>query len=424
MFGTIIKQLRGITGLITVPGIIAMVLWLTAWPFLQIDQKFAFSDLRPYQGALAIDYDTATNVLGTIASASITTLSLVYSIVLVVFTLAAGNIAPRLLQRFTSDRVNQVTAGLLGGTYLFALTILHQTRVEFVPSLSIAAAFFLAAITVLQLIYFMHAVAKSVTIDEEVAEISKSLETRLSAIVANEDEQYEKPEDYDGPWVDVSTDVAGYLTAIETKYIVAAAAIEQTAVDIISKPGTFLLREQIFARFQSRDLTQEKIDALSDVIRKHCQFSPARDAEDDVEYSVNLLVEIALRALSPGVNDTYTAITCVDRISAAYQDIVKRGLRARAARDDEGHTRLTIEGTDVGDLINTAFNPIRRAASNNALMIQNLCDALVRLHKIAGPEIAPSLERQLCLTIEEFRRSDPLEDDIAFLEKRFHEILA
>ena len=169
MIGRALRQLGSVRGLITVPGALALTLWLSAFIALRLDRMLARSDAVELYRILQTDYETAVTILSTISGASITTLSLVYSLVLVVFTLAAGNIAPRLLRRFTGDRVNQVTAGLLGGTFLFSLTILHQTGPDTVPGVSIAIAFCLAVIAVLQLIFFVHTVSRSVTIDEEIA---------------------------------------------------------------------------------------------------------------------------------------------------------------------------------------------------------------------------------------------------------------
>lgn len=124
MRSSIFEKLLSVRGLITVPGAIAIALWMMSFPLLWLDARFD-DELVGFFGEIAkLPYETARPLLTTIAAAAITTLSLVYSIVLVVFTLAAGTIAPRLLKWFTADKVNQVTAGMFGGTFLFALTVL------------------------------------------------------------------------------------------------------------------------------------------------------------------------------------------------------------------------------------------------------------------------------------------------------------
>ena len=416
MIRQVLGKLGSLTGLITIPGSLALVLWLLAWPSLHLDRSGGV-------GLPSMESGTAISFLGTVSSAAITTLSLVYSIVLVVFTLAAGNIAPRLLRRFTKDRVNQATAGLLGGTYLFSLTVLHETRTDFVPAFSIAMAFVLAAITVLQLIFFVHTVSKSVTIDEEIAAISRQLAAQLAAIVADEEEVSHERLDIDRQdWVKVVAPKAGYLTAIDHQRILSSATDADTVVMINAKPGSFLLQGQPFCSIRRTDGDEAMVGVRSAVLAS-CRFSPSRGSQDDVEYAVNLLVEIALRALSPGVNDTYTAIACVDQLSAAYQDVVTKGLRERGMADADGNLRLMVEGLSVADLINTAFNPLRRAASGNALMLINLGDGLSRLHAVANDAVREELRRHLRLLIEEFEHTDPLAHDAAFLRDRYADLV-
>ncbi|MGB7433629.1 MAG: DUF2254 domain-containing protein [Ahrensia sp.] len=418
-----------IKGLITVPGAIALVLWLMAWPTLSADIWYDANAKPPLNGSLDISLGTGLNVLTTIATASITTLSLVYSIVLVVFTLAAGNIAPRLLQRFTKDRVNQVTAGLLGGTFLYALTVLHQTDAGFVPSISIAFAMLLSVLTVLQLIFFVHTVSRSVTIDEEVAAISEQLEHRLERIIKDNQESEGDERRFDeqrlkGDSVHhVYAPVPGYLTTIDAASICQAASVADTIVKITVKPGTFLLDGQPFASFQAQDLDDETIEQVDAAITENVLFSSSRGSENDIEYTVDLLIEIALRALSPGVNDTYTAIACADRLSAAFRNAVRYDLESQIVSDDDGVVRMVIAGVNISDLLNTAFNPLRRAASSNALMLQNLGDALVRLHAVANDDIKPMLQEQVELLIAGYRQSDPLPGDLEFLQHRFADII-
>ena len=117
------KRVLTLGGLGTVPGFIALGIWFLSIPSMAIDAYYP--GLAGSIGWTAINYDTASDLVSLIGTASITTLGLVYSIVLVVFATAASNIGPRLLQRFTGDRINQITAGLFGGTYLGCLGALH-----------------------------------------------------------------------------------------------------------------------------------------------------------------------------------------------------------------------------------------------------------------------------------------------------------
>ncbi|MCK5744985.1 MAG: DUF2254 domain-containing protein, partial [Oricola sp.] len=274
------RQLLFLRGLITVPGGIALTIWLSAFPLLWIDHAFKASMVSWFGIAAEMTPDTARTLLSTIAAAAITTLSLVYSLVLIVFTLAAGNIAPRLLKRFTSDRVNQVTAGLLGGTFLFALSVLYRTGPDLVPPLSIAGAAFLAVISVLQLIYFVHAVSRSVTIDEEIAAISDRLEKRIAMMVRDEEEQAsERSSANDFPY-SVEASSSGYLNAVDEKALLALAVEQDFAIRLRFKPGDFIIETQTLA-YLSRYPEAEQSDLIAERLRDSLLILPLRDAVDD-----------------------------------------------------------------------------------------------------------------------------------------------
>lgn len=319
MANTLTTRLLGLRGLITVPGTMALAIWSLAPVLLEIDQRYPdFSAKKPF-AAFFTHYDTATATLATISSAAISTLALVYSLVLVVFTLAAGTIAPRLLKRFTNDRVNQITAGLFGGTFLYALTVLHQTNPSFVPTISISAAFALAAMSVLQLIFFVHSVSRSVAIDEEIAAISEQLEKRVAGIVRTNEK--EKPNRQDLPAatdLSVTSRASGYISFLADDELTHLASSHALFIDMKVRHGEFVVAGQAIAEIAG-DFELEKKSEIQDAVRGSVTLSPARGSVEDIEFALSILLEIALRALSPGLNDTFTAIACVDRYGSAHR---------------------------------------------------------------------------------------------------------
>ncbi len=416
MFRSLHRHFINIRGLITVPGTIALAIWAFSVPLLWLDHQYGPQVETAFGSVLGLSHEIAANVLSTIATAAITTLSLVYSLVLVVFTLAAGNIAPRLLKLFTSDRVNQVTAGLLGGTFLFALTVLYRVRPDFVPVLSVAVAIVLAALFVLQLIYFVHTVSRSVTIDEEIASISAQLERRILEMVREEEEETSNPRPpLDFPYR-IATGESGYLNAVDEDALYQLACKHDLTVRLLSKPGEFVLEGQAVAKASRMpdDLDGEFDRAIRDALL----ILPSRTAIGDIEYSINLLLEIALRALSPGVNDTFTAIASLDRMSAALSAAVRHGLRTRDVSDEDAVVRVEIPGLSLDDMLNTAFHPLRQAAAGNMLMMQHIADALTRLHEIGNQRAQALISSHGTLLLASCKASGPLDEDYAFLEQR------
>jgi len=401
-----------LNGLLGVPGAIAVFLWLLAIPLVWVDLQFTIvGDPLPFW--LAISTDTARSLLTTIATAAITTLGMVYSIMLVVFTLAAGNIAPRLLQRFSRDRVNQITAGLLGGTFLYSLTVLRATGPDLQPEFSIATAFLLAAMSVLQVIHFVHSVSRSVTIDAEVAKISEQLEHQVNTLLVETGADIDDFEESNLDAV-VRAKQSGYVTALEEKSLLRLARHHDTSIAVRVAPGDFVLAGQILAVAGFDNDNAEAAAAVHSAI----VLKPYRGAVDDIRFSIRILLEIALRALSPGVNDSFTAVTCADRIAAALVKPVSEGLRGDVRCDENGVARLKVPGLSLEDLLNMTLHPLRQSARGNVLMLDHLAVVLNSLYAIAGTDAKELISNHGKALLETARAGDPIESDFEFLRQR------
>lgn len=414
-------------GFITIPGAGALLIWAGSAVTLGLD----YSGLLPLAKLPLFDswmpYETALAVLGTIAAAAITTLSLVYSLVLVVFTLAAGTIAPRLLQRFTNDRVSQLTAGLLGGTFLFALTVLSATSPVFVPLLSAAVVFLLAAISVLQLIYFVHAVSVNVMIDQEIAAISLDLENKMADMVgtdeAAENASLPMPEEFD---FTLDSRESGFLSIPDVASLASFAAKEDIVIDLCAMPGDFINEGSPLARVAARQgpVAEEQRDDIGSSICSQVLLTPVREDYKDTVFSLNLLLEIALRALSPGVNDTFTAIACTNRLSEALAYPVAKGIKENIHLDQDAIPRLRIPGLTLEDLLLKSLQPIRLAAANNHLMLVNLAGLIRRLYAVARNDRA----RQVLIghaydLIATYKNTNPLDRDLEDLKAHLVHVL-
>jgi uncharacterized membrane protein len=407
-----IWSLVTLNGLLGVPGAIAVFIWLLAIPLVWLDTSFNIvGDPLPFW--LAISTDTARSLLSTIATAAITTLSMVYSIMLVVFTLAAGNIAPRLLQRFSRDRVNQVTAGILGGTFLYSLSVLRATGPDLRPEMSIAVAFILAAVSVLQVINFVYSVSRSVTIDAEVAKISEQLEHQVNVLLA-ETGTGQDSFDEDALVTSIRASESGYVTMLDEAALLRLARHHDTSIAVRVAPGDFVLAGQELA---VAGFDQDDKDAAATVISS-ISLQPYRGAVDDIRFSIRILLEIALRALSPGVNDSFTAVTCADRIAAALVKPVSEGLRGDVRCDENGVARLKVPGLSLEDLFNMTLHPLRQAARGNILMLDHLGKVLNSLHAIAGPEAKRLIKAHGKALLETARAGDPIGSDLGFLRQR------
>lgn len=389
-----------VRGFVTMPGSISLLGLAVASLSIWFDQTS--QDLL---GIAPFSAEVSRTVLSTLTGAAMTALSLVYSMVLVVFTLAAGTIAPRLLERFAKDRTNQVAVGSLGALFLHSLTALSMT--EGPQLLPVLAAGVMALHSIMFLLFFVDRVSRRITIDEEVSSIAHELDAQLRRAAARssglDDEEMVLP---GGAEATIRAERSGYLCRIDVDALTKQAQALGGVVDFIASPGDPVLEGDVIARAIGGDAANLAADAAATIV-----IADRRTADGDLRFSVNLLVEIALRALSPGVNDSFTAIACIDRLTASLAAAADRGLSPGVYCDDRGAARVIVPKTDIADLIATAFDPIRRNCQGNGLVCEALIAALRRLVPHLGTSAADAAERQITLILSGAEASAMLSED-------------
>lgn len=388
---------------LTIPAGIALVIGSLPFPIVLAERAFAGGAFSPF--VLQLDAASARTLLSVVATGAMTALSLAYSLVLVVFTLAAGNIGPRLLKRFSSDLVNQITAGVLGGTFLYALSSLLCVRHDFVPKATVTGAVLLAVMSVLQLIYFVRNVSKSVSVDDEIAQISKRISVMLDTVGRTSSDR--TVPDHSDFYHTVRSEQAGYVGRIDRKALVACAAENDFAIWIKHPPGSFVLPNSTLL-----DLSRDAEPETEDRLRSLVPLEPARSDDQTVTFSINLLVEIALRALSPGVNDIFTALAVVNSLSNIFAEMSDEDYEPIVLCDDGGSVRLVLAGLTMKQLVGQAFHPLRRAAGANILMAQGLARAFARLHSTESKRMRKVIVNHARLLITELHGHRHLDEDV------------
>lgn len=360
--------------------------------------------------------DRAVTVFQVVAGSAMTALTLIYSLTLLTFTLAAGNIGPRLLQRFTSDLTIQTTAGIFGGTFLFAINAIFASGDGPVLPLTATVAFLLAIVMVAQLVWFVRVVATNVNIDEEIAQIGRTLETDIDRLVAHSGaDRFDRDE---GGTI-LAADRDGYVGTVQVETMAGLAREHGLHVELMVRIGLFLLRETPLLRVSGgQDLDEDTRHALLGAV----SITPARAHGQTADFSINLLLEIALRALSPGVNDTFTAITCLDRLVAGLRAPVARNIDARFFCDDEGAARVFVPGLTAQDMIRSVFAPLRNVVGRNLLMAERMVLAIDRLYQVADPELHPALRREADLLLQTLRANGMHDDEAARIEELIRQI--
>lgn len=321
-------------------------------------------------------------VLSTVAGSMMTITSVTFSITIVALQLASSQFGPRLLRNFMRDRGNQVSLGTFIATFTYCLLVLRTVNGtedrRFVPHISVTVGLILALTSLGVLIYFIHHAAASIQAENVIANVGRDLDQAITRLFP--ESVGEGPSGRAGEGATPTGDsrrvvsaVSDYLQNIDLDRLMELARNHDVVIGIPHRPGKFLIAGGDLARVWPGDRLD---DEIAEKIRRAFYLGPIRTLTQDVEFAIDQLVEIAVRALSPGVNDPFTAINCVDRLGAALVVLAGREIPSSFRYDDEGRLRLITNASTVAGLVNAAFDQVRQAARNDAAVTIRLLETI------------------------------------------------
>lgn len=269
-------------------------------------------------------------ILSIIAGSMISIAGVTFSLTMVAVTNAAAQYGPRLIGNFMRDRANQFTLGVFTSTFIYSLMILRVAHTgddsvpsvvipEFIPNISVFTAIFLTLLSVGVLIYFVHHIPETLNVGNITARIGRRLRDRLKDIVSTENQNEPSPEDGEHGFdmkkaLRVMASDEGYVQTLNFPFLVKTAAEQDLLMDLQFQPGDFVVSGDILVDVWNADGTRiadDESDKLIEVVRNAYAMGRARTVHQNLLYLADELVEVLARALSPGVNDPYTAVNCI-----------------------------------------------------------------------------------------------------------------
>jgi uncharacterized membrane protein len=349
--------------------------------------------------AISGSADAARQILTAIAAAIITVVGVVFSIVIVALTLTSTQFGPRMLRNFIRDRGTQLTLGTFVATFVYSILALGSigqgAHGDFVPHISITVMLALMLVDLAVLIYFLHHIALQIQLPQVIASIAGDLAkaTELQAgdptVGAGAELAALLIADMDGPGGDVAAPRSGYLQYIQHRTLVRIAAEKDAVIHLRYRPGHFLVQGHPYATVWPASAADQVARELA---RAHVT-GPYRTLAQDVAFGLDQLVEICIRALSPAVNDTFTALTCIDWIGDSLYKVTGRWQPTRVYRDATGAVRLIATEITYERLVQRAFEKVRQAGRGMPAVLIRQLDALARImERATAPE-----DRQLLL---------------------------
>lgn len=335
----------------------------------------------------------ATATLQAVGGSIITIAGVVFSITIAAMTLAAGQYTSRVLRNFIRDRANQAVLGIFLGIFVYCLLIMRSlsgiSENSHAPPLAMLMTLVLAFVGVATLIFFIHHIARSLQATSIVASIAHSA---LPSIDRHFPERFEptKEDDVDltppagGHRTTVRSSRSGYVTGIDFDDLIKATDVCGGLVRVRRAPGFFVTEGEVIGELQSTDAID---DEMVDAIRSAWSFSAQRTLENDPGYGIRQLVDVALKALSPGVNETTTGVMCINWIGVILARMSGRRLPAQTLVSDK-HVRVLTHAPRMDDFIKLGLDQIRQNAIGNVAVLKRMLEVLLVLADGPGARVS------------------------------------
>ena len=334
----------------------------------------------------------ARGMLSTIAGSMMTVVGVTFSMTLVVLALASSQYTSRILRNFMRDRVTQVVLGIFAGIYVYCLIVLRTIRSadegHFIPSLSVLVGVVLAIGGISVLIFFIHHIAASIqastiiasVADETIAAVDRLFPDNLGHASADYDEDQATAPLPERQWQVVVAIRSGYIQSVDTGALLRVARNHQTLVRMDRGIGDFVVAGTTLA---SLALGQPPLPEVVAALRDAFQIHHHRTVEQDVGFGIRQIVDMALRALSPGINDTTTAVMCVDYLTTILARLASRSVPS-PHRHENGELRVITIGPTFSSVLDDAFDQIRSSGEGNAAIMLRMLGAVDTIGKLTA----------------------------------------
>jgi uncharacterized membrane protein len=361
-----------------------------AYGLVSIDLHIDHGWVKDYPLLFGAGASGARGVLTAIAGSMMTVASLGFSLTLSTLGQVSSQYTSRVLRNFMSSRVNQMVLGSFVSIFVYCLLVLRTIRDGdeggFIPPLAVTGGLVLALLGIGVLVFFIHHMASIMqagviiggVADETEAAIRRLFPQELGTAASEPAQQalFEQADEL--PWIPVPADATGYVQTIDEEGLLALARRLGGVVRMARGVGSFVARGSALASVARYDpgrplvLTQQLSQELND------QFSIGRQrtTEQDAGFGVRQLVDIALKALSPGINDTSTAVMCIDYLGALVASLAARRFAEPLRTDDDGPVRIITVQRSFATFVDTAFDQILTAGEGDPAVYVRLLTAL------------------------------------------------
>lgn len=400
-----------------------------AFGFISLDSQFQYSHQGVLKYFFPVSEDSARSILTIIAGAMIGIAGTVFSITLVVLTLASSQLGSRLVRNFMYDKLNQVVLGTYVSSFVYCLIVLSSLKenesFQFVPAVSVFAAIVSAIAGIILLIVFIHHVSMSIQSEKVISDISEAMSKNLKRLFPDD---IGHEEDKPVPDMErlkqqyafkerVKCNSNGYLQSVDGEGLMRIAGERDCIIVLQHRPGDFLVQGMVVCEVIGKHKFD---DNLHKEIHDDFIIGKVRTPLQDAEFSIHQMVEVASRALSPGVNNPYTAIACIDNLTAVICYLAGVEFPSQYRYDAKDKLRLVANNHSFDGMMNAAFNQIRQYAEGSPSVMIRLMEAMISINAFASTAHQKMhIARHAEMIMKAAERTFPEKRDLEDMKERF-----
>ncbi|MEO8890528.1 MAG: DUF2254 domain-containing protein [Coleofasciculaceae cyanobacterium] len=372
-----------------VPTIMAILAVALAFGMLTLDRSGKAGPIENLGWVYTGGPEGARGLLSAVVGSMISVTATAFSISIVALQLASSNFGPRLMRTFMQDRGNQIVLGTFISTFVYCLLVLRSVRGQdydiFVPQISVTVGMVLALFSIGVLIYFINHASTIIQASHVIKEVTTDLDQAIDRLFPEQLGQStspskhhvgEIPASFEWESQTICCNDNGYLQVIDEDKLMRLACKNDLLLRVKPRPGQFVIHGSDLVKAFPGERVEEKI---AEQIKNTFILGKERTEQQDIEFPITELVEIALRALSPGINDPFTAIRCIDRLSAGLSRLAQKDFPSPYRYDEEENLRVITNPVTFTELTDAAFNQIRRYGQSDVAVTICLLDAIARI---------------------------------------------
>ncbi|MBZ2209529.1 DUF2254 domain-containing protein [Massilia sp. R798] len=380
------------------PALIIASLMLLAFGLVELDRHVDGVAQQRWPRLFTTEADGARGILSTIAGVMATIAGVTFSITMVALTLASAQYTPRVMRNFMRDKGNQAVLGIFVGIFLYCLLVLRavsEQPVPFVPAFAVLGSVLLSVLGSAAFIFFIHHISSTIQAAEMAQAITQETLRMIDKYFPGDgDSAGGVPRTASAPaglaWHAVPARQWGTIQTVAEEQLLAWACRHDAIVRIEHRPGQFVGQDATLASVAMRLPPDEQ---MIDALNRAFGIDAFRTLDQDPAFGVRQLVDMALKALSPGINDSTTAVTCLDHMGVILAYCGRRDLTPRHRYDEHGSLRVLSIGIDYEHLASLAFSQVAESAQGNTEVLLKILDTIAR----AGQACGGSAERRALL---------------------------